>query len=292
MNANHDLERRIADFYASEAPGRAPDWVLGAALSTIDNTSQRRVPFLPRRFQDMNSYAKLAVAAVVVIAAGAVGLAILPRDDSRGVGTDPSPSPTVSVAPSPSTTPAPTDVAGSAATFIHPFAYVLPAGVGWDDPAPYRRYSLEFRISDSGGAGVSAVGVIVRAFTGGRADPCAPSSADLPIPAGPDAVIEYLKTIPTVEVSGETPVTVDGRPAVQASVTLGSATADCPDVRPFTADGLSEQTEVISALRGVPVRVTAFDVDGEHLVLWTFLTGEDQSWYEVADELIASFRFE
>lgn len=292
MNANQDLERRIADFYAAEAPGRAPDWVLGAVLSTIDTTSQRRVSFgLPRRFHDMNMYAKLAVAAVVVIVAGAVGLAIIPRGDSRTVGTDRSPSPTVSTAPSASPSPESTPLAGVVGVFTHPFTYVLPVGVGWDLPSS-RTHSFEFRIPDSGGEGVSAVGVIGRAFTGGRADPCAASSAALTIPAGPDAVIEYLKTIPTVQVAGETPVTIDGRPAVQALVTLGPATPDCPDVRPFTADGLSEETEVISNLRGVPVRVTAFDIDGDHIVLWTFLTVEDQSWYEVADELIASFRFE
>ena len=28
MNANHELERRLADFYASEVPQRAPDRVL------------------------------------------------------------------------------------------------------------------------------------------------------------------------------------------------------------------------------------------------------------------------
>ena len=33
MNANHDLERRLADFYATEAPQRAPDRVLESALA-------------------------------------------------------------------------------------------------------------------------------------------------------------------------------------------------------------------------------------------------------------------
>jgi hypothetical protein len=42
MNANHDVELRIADFYATEAPQRAPDWVLASALSTIAATPQRR----------------------------------------------------------------------------------------------------------------------------------------------------------------------------------------------------------------------------------------------------------
>ena len=44
MNANHDLERRLADFYATEAPPRAPDRVLESVLATIDThpTAARR----------------------------------------------------------------------------------------------------------------------------------------------------------------------------------------------------------------------------------------------------------
>ena len=76
MNANHELERRLADFYATEAPLRAPDRVLESVLATSEITRQRRAVFrLPWRFPIMNSYAKMAVAAVAVIAIGAVGLA-------------------------------------------------------------------------------------------------------------------------------------------------------------------------------------------------------------------------
>ena len=77
MNANHELERRLADYYATEAPLRAPDRVLESVLATSELTRQRRAVFrLPWRFPIMNSYAKMAVAAVAVIAIGAVGLAV------------------------------------------------------------------------------------------------------------------------------------------------------------------------------------------------------------------------
>ena len=56
MNADLDLERRVADYYATEAPPRAPDWMLGAALATIDITPQRRVLIrVPWRFPIMNT---------------------------------------------------------------------------------------------------------------------------------------------------------------------------------------------------------------------------------------------
>ena len=51
MNANDDLERRIADFYATEAPPGRPTGCSAQALATIDTTPQRRVLIrVPWRF--------------------------------------------------------------------------------------------------------------------------------------------------------------------------------------------------------------------------------------------------
>ena len=111
MNANDDLERRIADFYETEAPPRAPDWVLGQALSTIDTTKQRRVLIhVPWRFPPMNSSAKLAIATVAVISVGLVGLAVLRPGTGTNVGGPggtPSPSPSQSPSPAASASPGP-----------------------------------------------------------------------------------------------------------------------------------------------------------------------------------------
>ena len=96
MTAYPDLERRVTDLFADEAPQRAPDWLLSGALATIEVTSQRRVLIrMPRRFQDMNSYAKVAIAAVVVVAVGVVGLSFLgggPGAVGRWAVASPSPS--------------------------------------------------------------------------------------------------------------------------------------------------------------------------------------------------------
>ncbi len=285
MSANPDLERRLADFYATEAPARAPDWVLGSALATIDTTNQRRALIrVPRRFQNMNSFAKLAVAAVVVIAVGAVGLAVLRPGQAPVVGSDISPSPSASASPSPSSAPS----EGSATEFRRPFTYVLPPDVGWDH-GPTERTYYEFRIPDSAGD-KTAVGVILRAISGGRVDPCAESSEPLVLPGGPQAVIEYLKTVPTVQVTEESSATVDGMTAAQAHVEAGEPTTDCPEVRPFAKDEWQEETEVISD--AAHTRVTVVDVGGDHIVIWTYLTVDDTSWYAVADELIATFRFQ
>lgn len=134
MTANHDLERRVAEFYATEAPLRAPDRVLAQALATIDHTRQRReLGLVPWRTPPMNIYAKLAVAAVVVLAVGAVGLTILqpgPGPSVGGPGSSSSPvpsaSPSPSLSPSPRLTPPP--LTGTYTSAIHGISISYPAG--------------------------------------------------------------------------------------------------------------------------------------------------------------------
>lgn len=140
MNGQHDLERRIADFYASEAPHRAPDWVLESTLSTIETTRQRRgLMSVPWRLNEMNGFAKLAVAAVIVVAAGIAGLAVLRPGSAPGPGgpppsESPTPSPTRSLPPLPTpATPSPYVPPELSETFtsdIHGISLSYPTG--WD----------------------------------------------------------------------------------------------------------------------------------------------------------------
>jgi hypothetical protein len=83
----HDLERRIAEFYASVVPPRAPDRVLEAAMATVETTPQRRA-FIsaPRGFPDLNTFARLATAAVALTVLGFVGYAALGQDRSPDAG--------------------------------------------------------------------------------------------------------------------------------------------------------------------------------------------------------------
>jgi hypothetical protein len=136
MTANHDLERRIADYYASEAPPTAPDWVLESTLASIDTTPQRRAIRVPWRFPNMNIYAKVAVAAVALIAVGAVGLAVLRPGAGPGVGgpvvtPSPTPAPSRSATLPPLPTPSPYEPPALTETFtsnIHGISISHPAG--------------------------------------------------------------------------------------------------------------------------------------------------------------------
>jgi hypothetical protein len=100
MNANHDLGRRIADYYEAEAPPTAPDGMLRRALAIIDTTAQRRAIRPAWRRIQMNTYAKLAVAAAAVVVVALAGISLMPR--IGGIGATPTPTSSPSPTPSPS----------------------------------------------------------------------------------------------------------------------------------------------------------------------------------------------
>lgn len=89
MNAIYDLEQRIADYYETEAPSKAPDWLLTRAVDTIETTPQRRPWFgWSRRVPPMMPVVKLAIGgAAAVVLATAVALGSF--DDRPAVGGPP-----------------------------------------------------------------------------------------------------------------------------------------------------------------------------------------------------------
>lgn len=110
MTSPRDFERRLAEHFRGDAPGRAPEWILPSALTTIDTTPQRRGLAALRRNLEMPTYAKLAAAAVVVIAVGAFAIWQFappgPGGPTISVPTptaSPTPLPTLQLSPAPTT---------------------------------------------------------------------------------------------------------------------------------------------------------------------------------------------
>ena len=129
MNGHHDLERRIADFYASDAELRAPDKVLADALATIETTSQRRVLVrVPWRFPTMTNNVRLAIAAVAVIAVAGIALAIIRPPGGPGGDTTPVPSPSPSIEPTPTSNPTSPPLSEAFVSDIHGISLSYPAG--------------------------------------------------------------------------------------------------------------------------------------------------------------------
>jgi hypothetical protein len=281
MNANRDLERRIADYYPAQAPYRAPDRVLASALTTIEHTNQRQLlGRLPAALQSPMAAARFALVAVFVIIFTLAGLAILSASPG-GIG-GPQVSPAASPTPTLTATARPAEEGSG--NFVAPFTYVLPPGAEFDYGTRNSTY-FEIRIPAAAEAGHPA-GIIVQAIGGGRVDPCDEESARLPIASGAQAVIDYLSTVPDLTVTAESAATVGDLPAVQARVTAATESPTCQDIWPWV-----EATEAFSAIpRDIVVRLVAVDV-GQHVVFTIFGEDENPGWTEMAEELIDSFRF-
>ena len=100
MTASRDTERLIRAFL-DEGVTELPERVYDAVRSDIDRTHQR-VVIGPWRTPDMNSFAKLAMAAAAVVVVAIVGYNLLPGGDRSGGTPAVSPSPSITASPSPS----------------------------------------------------------------------------------------------------------------------------------------------------------------------------------------------
>ena len=76
MADHRSLERRLADFYEEEASQRAPDRVLAATVSTVEEATQRR-PLLSVSLGASRAFGCAVLAAIVVLAIGVATSSIL-----------------------------------------------------------------------------------------------------------------------------------------------------------------------------------------------------------------------
>ena len=277
MSANQNLEQRLAELYAAESHLRAPDRVLSSALAAVDSTSQRAgIVGKLSLLRGLGPVARFAVASLLIVATTAVVLGILSARPSD-IGQRPTPTPT-------SSTPTARPNEEGSGNFVVPFTYVLPEGADFDYGTRSSTY-FEIRIPAAAEAGHPA-GVIVQAIVGGRVNPCDRESPYLPLGPGPEAVIDYLKTVPDMTVTDQKAALVGDLPAFQARVTAATETPTCQDISPWV-----EATEDFTDIpRDLVVRIVAVDV-GEHVVFTVFGEDNNPGWTEMADELIDSFRF-
>jgi hypothetical protein len=110
MSTNDDPRRSIAAWLEAEAPDRAPTRLIETSRERIRTTRQRSAWLPTRRTSDMNSFAKLAIAAAAVVVVALVGYNLLPN--RGGVGSAPA-SPSPSSSPSPSLPTGPIEVTPS-----------------------------------------------------------------------------------------------------------------------------------------------------------------------------------
>ena len=199
MTDQRSLERRLADFYEEEAAQRAPDRVLAAALSTVDEAVQPR-PLIPVSLGGSRAIGYATLAAVVVLAVGVVTSTILRTDPGPGQVATSSPSPT----PSGSVAPALTATFTSTyhgITIDYPTAWTVePATEPW-------RFGL---IQEA----TAFADIIVE-----RPDESmfiALASQRLSGQTGEHWAADYLANMPGLECNPTEPVTIDGAPGLIA----------------------------------------------------------------------------
>lgn len=232
---------RIVRSWLKEGRTALPDHILDAVLAELPATHQRRPIWPSRRIDNMNAYAKLAMAAAAVVVVAIVGINLLPS--TRGVGGGPaaSPSSAASASPSPSALPSlrpePTIVAGAFpsagqvsigrhALSQNGIAYSIEVTTeGWQSsgvavPPDGGNMLKNMRGADDG------IWMLFWTIDGVYSDPCgnvpgprlSPSAADL---------ANAVATLPGTElVSGPSDVVVGGRPAKHVSITIPES-IDC-----------------------------------------------------------------
>lgn len=200
---------RIVRSWLSEGRTALPDHILDAVLAELPATRQRRPIWPTRRIDDMNAYAKLAMAAAAVVVVAIVGYNLLPG--SSGVGGGPV------VSPSPTTTPSssPSDLTFFPNGVIEPGRHsIIRSGKSFslDMPRGWTSH-LGFRIVAQRGE-AAFIFWTEGTPTNVYADPCAHEPLDPPAGDTPAELAAAVSSIPGTDlVGGPSAVTIGGRPA-------------------------------------------------------------------------------
>jgi len=222
MSADRDTTRIVRSWLRTDEHESA-DRVLDDVLALLDATPQRRSLWPARRIADMNTFAKLAIAAAAVVVIAFAGIRLLPASGGVGGGPAVSPSPSPSQQPSPSPAPAYAyPPAGDLAIATRhsltvegvPFSLIVPT-YGWVSSG------TSYGFSKGSGGTPNETWMLFWTPDNVYANPCA--QTPLSPPSGPSAadLAVAVSTVPGTEVvSGPSDVTVGGRAAKHVVLTV------------------------------------------------------------------------
>lgn len=160
---------RIVRSWLEEGVTALPDRVLDTVLDQLPTTHQRRSWWPLRRFVEMNTSIRFGLATVVVLAAAAIGLSVLPRlgFEGPGVVVTPSPSPTQPASPFHEGSLAPGRYR------VHPLETIDPTlAISFTVPEGWRGFGNWALISDAGTSAPNGTGIGFLSAAGLFSDPC------------------------------------------------------------------------------------------------------------------------
>jgi hypothetical protein len=297
MSTDRDMTR-IVRSWLEEGATALPDRVLDAVLDQVPATPQRSAWWPARRSNELNSIAKVLIAAAAVVAIAVVGLNFLPRD--RGVsGPAPTPSPTPSPIPTASPialTASDVDRALGAGTYTFDDLFTVPFRITFG-PGGWTQYGqrpgeVDFGIDKSD---APEPYIAVEVVEGVYRDPC---RSETGIVGSPDMTVDEIvaafSTMTGFEMGPVSDTEIGGLPAKRFDLTNAIDTtaeacaggAMLPLVR--NADGNGAPTN-----GNLSQTMWVVDVDGTNLLFWgeNLITSPDPA-VETVESALETVQFE
>jgi hypothetical protein len=254
MSTDRDVTR-IVRSWLEEGATALPDRVLDTVLDRLPATPQRRSWWPARRFGEMNTFAKFAIAAAAVVVVALVGINLLPKSGGiggPGASASPTPSASSSSAPSSSPIPSPPTVHDGA---LSPGTYVIgPAGsdsfLECPTAAPGCTDTVRVGLTvPDGWAGVdndsiwltvegndppAGAGLLVTRGAGLSSDPCRPvPSAEVAVGSTAEEFASALAAHPLLDVTTPVDVTLAGYSGRYVDLQVPSDLSGCDVYRPW-----------------------------------------------------------
>lgn len=258
--------------WLEDGPASAPREDLAAVLGGFPKVRQRS--FLGPWRVTMPTVARLAVAAVLAIAVGALAFTQILQSSGPSVGTQP--------------TPGWQDrfPMQTASAFIRPFTYAIDpsSGVTLADGGDPSRY--QFRIP----GGAEPAVVVRHPDQGFRLDPCTQAGSGVNMRPTPAEFVAYMQAVPGLKVTQLAPLTIDGRKALGIDVQR-QPDQSCQEHFIFAAD--DDWTCCWPDDPKWVRRIWAIDVDGALVLVTTPHSATNfEAQLEVANAFVDTIHFQ
>lgn len=289
MSTDLDATRIVRSWLHTDEHESA-DRVLDSVLVLLDATPQHRSRWPVRRFAQMNSYAKLAIAAAAVVAVALVGINLLPPSSSSVGGAGPAASPSAS--PTPSASPSASTEAWHVGAYgvgryeatlegvPFSFSFAVPS-THWSS----YRFSGMLETGTYPTANYAWIGMPSAHNRMVGTDPCAAKAKYIGGDANDLAIAETK--IPGTHATGPTDVTIGGVPAKLVVLTIDPDIACAPSSFMLSGEGMNYPNSLEST-----IQMWFFERDGKTYEVYSDQAGNNQPLAQEIEQIVESIQFE